>query len=46
MLKYKDIRSKKIKNKVYTFALCLQKNEIYVPDEMWIAILYFNNFEI
>mgnify|MGYP001233231723 CR=1 FL=1 len=46
MLKYKDIRNKYIKNKIYTFTLCLQKNEIHVPDEMWIAILYYNNFKI
>ena len=46
MIKYKDIRSKHIKNKVSTFALCLKKKGITIPNEMWMNILYYNDFEI
>ena len=46
MIKYKDIRSKHIKNKVSTFALCLKKEGITIPNEMWINILYYNDFKI
>ena len=46
MIKYKDIRSKNIKNKVFTFVLCLLKEGIRIPNEMWINILYYNDFKI
>ena len=46
MIKYKDIRSKHIKSKVSTFALCLKKEGITIPNEMWMNILYYNDFEI
>ena len=46
MRKYINIRSKYIKNKVYTIILCLKKNKITIPNEIWINILYFNNLKI